>query len=145
MQHLRPSGLPWWLSGKASACEFRRCRFNPWVGKIPGEGNGNPFQYYCLENPMDRGACRATVHEVAKSQTRLSDSTTGPQTCCKKIRILTSSPVICVCRSLRSIGKTQKWPCCRCHLLLSWGTTPFKSSSGKKVPRHPCPLELRHQ
>ena len=35
------------------------------------EGNGNPLQYSCLENPMDRGAWRATVHGVAKSQTRL--------------------------------------------------------------------------
>ena len=41
-------------------------------GRSPGEGNGNPFQYYCLENPMDRGAYQATVHRVAKSQTRLS-------------------------------------------------------------------------
>ena len=37
----------------------------------PGEGNGNPRQYSCLENPMDRGAWRATVHRVAKSQTQL--------------------------------------------------------------------------
>ena len=43
------------------------------LGKSPGEGNGNPFQYACLENPMDRGAWQATVHEVPKSQTRLSD------------------------------------------------------------------------
>ena len=42
--------------------------------KIPGEGNGNPFQCCCLKNPMDRGAWRATVHAVAKSQTGLSDS-----------------------------------------------------------------------
>ena len=34
----------------------RRCRFNPWVRKIPGEGKSNPFQYSCVENPMDRGA-----------------------------------------------------------------------------------------
>ena len=42
-------------------------------GRSLGEGNGNPLQYYCLESPMDRGAWRATVHEVAKSQTQLSD------------------------------------------------------------------------
>ena len=41
----------------------------------PGEGNGNPLQYSCLENPMDRGAWWATVHGVAKSQTRLSHFT----------------------------------------------------------------------
>ena len=38
----------------------------PWS---PGEGNGNPLQYSCLENPNDRGAWRATVHGVTKSQT----------------------------------------------------------------------------
>ena len=37
--------------------------------RSPGEGNGNPFQYSCLENPMDRGAWRATVHGVEKSRT----------------------------------------------------------------------------
>ena len=45
----------------------------PDSGRPPGEGNGNPLQYSCSENPMDRGACRATVHGVAKSWTRLSD------------------------------------------------------------------------
>ena len=46
-----------------------QCRgpeFDPWVGRSPGEGNGNPLQYSCLENPMDRGAWWATVHGVAK-------------------------------------------------------------------------------
>ena len=42
-------------------------------GRSPGEGNGNPLQCLCLENPMDRGAWQATVHGVAKSGTRLSD------------------------------------------------------------------------
>ena len=50
--------------------------FDPWVaGGSPGEDNGNPLQYCCLENSMDRGAGGATVHGVAKSQTRLSDFT----------------------------------------------------------------------
>ena len=43
----------------------------PGSGKSPAEGHGNPLQCSCLENPMDRGAWRATVHKVAKSQTRL--------------------------------------------------------------------------
>ena len=47
----------------------------PGSGRSPGEENGNPLQYYCLENPMDRGAWQATVHKVAKSQTRLSNFT----------------------------------------------------------------------
>ena len=45
----------------------------PRLGGSPGEGNGNPLQYSCLENPMDRGVWQATVHGVAKSQTQLSD------------------------------------------------------------------------
>ena len=42
-------------------------------GRSPGGENGNPLQYSCLENPMDRGASRATVHKAAKSWTQLSD------------------------------------------------------------------------
>ena len=42
-------------------------------GRPPGEGHGSPLQYSCLGNPMDRGAWRARVHGVARSQTRLSD------------------------------------------------------------------------
>ena len=42
-------------------------------GKSPGEGHGNPLQYSCLENPMDRGAWWATAHRVSKGRTRLSD------------------------------------------------------------------------
>ena len=45
----------------------------PGSGRSPGGGNGNPLQYSCLVNPMDRGACWATVHGVVKSQTWLSD------------------------------------------------------------------------
>ena len=47
----------------------------PGLGRSPGERNGNPLQYYCLENPMDRGAWRATVHGVTDSRTGLSDFT----------------------------------------------------------------------
>ena len=65
-------GLPWWLSGKESSCQCRRGRFNPWVRKIPEEGNGNPLQSSCLENSMDRGVQGATVHGVAKSRTQLT-------------------------------------------------------------------------
>ena len=43
----------------------------PGLGRSPGGGHGNPLQYSCLENPMDRGSRRATVHGVAKSQTQL--------------------------------------------------------------------------
>ena len=43
----------------------------PGLGRSPGGGQGNPLQYYCLENPMDRGAWQAVVHRVAKSWTLL--------------------------------------------------------------------------
>jgi len=42
------------------------------LGRFPGGGNGNPLQYSCLENPMDRGAWQATVHRVAKSWTQMT-------------------------------------------------------------------------
>ena len=45
----------------------------PGSGRSPGEGNGDPLQYSCLGNPMDRGAWRAMVHGVTKSQTQLKD------------------------------------------------------------------------
>ena len=58
---------------KASACNAGDQGSIPGLGRSPGEGNGNPLQCSCLENPMDRGACRATVHGVAKSRTQLRD------------------------------------------------------------------------
>ena len=58
--------------GKESACNAGDPSSIPGSGRSPGEGNGNPRQYSCLENPMDRGTWRVTVHRVAKSQTRLS-------------------------------------------------------------------------
>ena len=61
--------------GKAAACNVGDLGSIPGSGRSPGEGNGNPLQYSCLENPMDRGAWRAAVRGVAKTQTRLSDFT----------------------------------------------------------------------
>ena len=62
-------GFPGGSEGKASACNAGDPGSIPGLGRSPGEGNGNPLQYYCLENPMDRGAWWATVHGVAKSRT----------------------------------------------------------------------------
>ena len=59
----------------ASAGDIRDIGSIPGLGRSPAGGNGNPLQYPCLENPMDGGAWRATVHGVAKSWTRLSDFT----------------------------------------------------------------------
>ena len=66
-----PMRLPRLLSGKESACLTERTGSILGSGRSPEEGNGNPFQYSCLENPMDRGACWATIHGVTKSWTRL--------------------------------------------------------------------------
>ena len=66
-----------WFSGKESTCQctrFRRLEFDPGSGRSPGGGNGNPFQYSCLGNPIDRGAWQATVHGVTKSQTQLNEN-----------------------------------------------------------------------
>ena len=72
-------GLSWWLKGKESVCKCRRHRFNPWSGRAPGEGNGNPLQYACLgkkkKNSMDRGTWQATTHGTTKSWAQLSDLT----------------------------------------------------------------------
>ena len=62
-------GLPWWLSGKESACNAGDLGLIPGLGRSRGGGHGNPLQYSCLENPMDRGDCQATVHGVTKNQT----------------------------------------------------------------------------
>ena len=59
--------------GKESACNEGDPGSVPKSGRYPGGGHGNPLQYSCLENPMDRGAWRATVHGVTKSRTQLSD------------------------------------------------------------------------
>ena len=53
----------------ASVGELRDGSLSPGSGRSPGEGNGNPPQYSCLENPMDRGAWWVTVHRVAKGPT----------------------------------------------------------------------------
>ena len=68
-------GFPGGSEVKASACNVGDLGSIPESGRSPGEGNGNPLQYSCLENHMDGGAWWATVHGVATSQTRLSDFT----------------------------------------------------------------------
>ena len=83
--HTHTHTLPRWNNGKESTCvQARTHAINPPAssgdaglipgsGRSPGEGNGNPLQYSCLENAMERGAWWATVHGVTKSQTRLTN------------------------------------------------------------------------
>ena len=70
-------GLPWWLSGKknyppANAGNAADRGLISGLVRFPGGGNSNPFQYLCLENPINRGAWQATVHGVAK-ESRMTD------------------------------------------------------------------------
>ena len=65
-------GFPGVSEGKESACNAGDLVLVPVVGRSPGEGNGYPLQYSCLENSKDRGAWWVTVQGVAKSQTQLS-------------------------------------------------------------------------
>ena len=74
----------------------------PESGRSSGGGNGNPLQYSCLVNPMDRGAWRATVHRVSKSQTFLSDWA------CKGLSVSLSASLLMIC----GIKNEQKcWYC----------------------------------
>ena len=68
-------GFPGGSEGKAPAHNAGDPGSIPGSGSSPGEGNGNPLQYSCLENPMDGRTWWATVHGVAKSRTRLSELT----------------------------------------------------------------------
>ena len=72
---------------KESACnagDIRDPGSIPGLGRSPGEGNGNPLQYSCLKNPMDRGAWQAAVQRVLKSRTQLSDYAQNSSTQGKK-------------------------------------------------------------
>ena len=73
MERVRCLGFPGGSDGKEYACNVGDLDSIPGLGRSPGEGNGNPLQYPCLENPMDRRAWQAPVHWVAKSQTQLSN------------------------------------------------------------------------
>ena len=104
--YIRKMGLPRWRSGKESPCQCRRCerhRFDPWVRKIPWGRKWQPLQYPCLENSMDRGAWRATVHGVTKSWTQLSNWA------CTHIRIITYdlSMLLKTCEQFKITDKSR--------------------------------------
>ena len=87
-------GLPRWHSGKnppANAGDARDVGSTPGSGRSPGREHGNPLQYSCLENSMDRGAWWATVHGVTKSRTWLSDGACKYQYVCYSCRMNSAS------------------------------------------------------
>ena len=67
------TGLPQWLGGKGYACNAGGAVVTLESGRPSREGDGNPLQYFCLENSMHTGAWQAAVHGVAKSWTQLND------------------------------------------------------------------------
>ena len=69
----KSGGCPGGSEGKESACSAEDPGLIPGLRRSPGEGHGNPLQYSCLENPIDRGAWRAIVHGIEKSHTQLSN------------------------------------------------------------------------
>ena len=73
--------FPGGSEGKASTYNEGDPGLIPGLGRSPGEGNGNPLQYSCLENPTDGGASWVTVHGVTKSQTQLNDFTFTFKSC----------------------------------------------------------------
>ena len=68
-EHRRESDFPGGSDSKESACNAGDLGLILGLGRSSGVGNGNPLQYSFLENPMDRGALRATVHEITESDT----------------------------------------------------------------------------
>ena len=82
--HIRQLNYPVYPSNQVFAVaqqwriclQYRRCGFDPWVRTLPGAGRGNALQYSCLENPMGRRVCWATVHGVTKNWTRLQSLST---------------------------------------------------------------------
>ena len=84
------TGLPGSLNGKESACNARDLGSIPVSGRSPGEGHGNPLQYSCLENQMDRRAWWATVHGVAMSRTWLKTNTFTFFQCCNNVFKITT-------------------------------------------------------
>ena len=72
--HVEEAGFLGGTSGEEHACQCRNVRDSgliPGLGRSPGGGHGNPLQYTCLENPLDRGAWGAIAYWVTQSQTRL--------------------------------------------------------------------------
>ena len=126
-------GLPRWHSCKESACQCRRCQ-KPGLGRSPGGGHGHPFQFSCLENPMDRGAkqaspwsskqsdmtewLRAHTHTHTHTHTLLSKIIVAVAFCCSEELNMTLLP--CVPSHMLGAGTVE----CDAHFLHlhTWNT-----------------------
>ena len=97
--------------GKESACKVGDPGSIPGLGRAPGEGNGNPLYYSCLENSMNRGAWRATVHGVTKSWTRLIEQLLHTHVC---IEVVTLACLLLICVLFL----------CSCGFKLPFGPSP---------------------
>ena len=90
---------------------YKRCEFDPWVGKIPWRRAWQPLQYPCLEDPMDRGAWRVSVHGVARSRTQLKQVSTRAQTknraCFRSLLSLSLDDRI----HFRNVSAVLQWQC----------------------------------
>ena len=88
-------GLPRWLNGKESCCQYRRCMFDPWFGKIPWRRKWQPTPVFFLGNSVDKGVWGATVHWVAEkldptvTKTTTNNTAAVTESCCITSVILT--------------------------------------------------------
>ena len=107
-------GFPHSSVSKESACNAENPVLIPRSGRSPGEGNGNPLQYSCLENPMDRGAWQATVHGVSRVEHNLATKPPPPVYTCQCYWLNLSHhplPLLCVHMSC-----SLCLPCMSCSL-----------------------------
>ena len=89
-------GLPWWLRGQESACNAGDANSDPGLRRFPGEGNGNPVQYSCLGNPMDRGTWQDT-RESDNLVTKQQQKERSPHNLCSSFQFRS---VAQMCRTL---------------------------------------------
>ena len=115
---------------KASACHAGDSGSTPGLRRSPGEGNGNPLQNSCLENPTDRGAWRATVPGVTKSRTRLSEFTHSLPALFQRLSLAV--------RKKKTNINFKIWPCLLCRHHLPHNSVPephLLSAQHKHTPR----------
>ena len=103
------SELPWWFSGKESACNAGDAGLIPGLGRSSGEANGKPLQNFCLDNPTDRGAWRATVRGIGKSRTRQQLSRQGARFLCVESVYRKLPATFLFTSSKEKLSKNKQW------------------------------------